>query len=141
MRRKIKIYPPPPSACTTTKDPIGNITTEQLAVLDPTGERASLFDRKNPDGIKVGDVLRVIFKNGDPFSGVCLNIRARGVDTSFLLRNQLTKVGCEMWIKVHSPNVKGVEVVQKTPKRKRRARLYYMRYVFLLTILCLVANN
>lgn len=33
-----------------------------------------------------------------------------------------------MWVKVFSPNVESVEIVQRTVKRKRRARLYYMRY-------------
>jgi ribosomal protein L19 len=79
--------------------------------------------------VKVGDILRVTFKNGDPFSGVCLSIRLRGIDTSFLLRNELTRVGVEMAVKVFSPNVESVEIVQRTEKRKRRARLYYMRYV------------
>lgn len=34
-----------------------------------------------------------------------------------------------MWVKVFSPGVESVEIVQRTEKRKRRARLYYMRYV------------
>ena len=90
----------------------------------------ALFDyRRNPRSVKVGDILRVTFKNGDPFSGVCLSIRLRGIDTSFLLRNQLTRVGVEMAVKVFSPNVESVEIVQRTEKRKRRARLYYMRCV------------
>ena len=71
----------------------------------------------------------MIFKNGDPFSGVCLSLRLRGVDTSFLLRNQLTRVGVEMSVKVFSPEVQSVEIVQRSEKRKRRARLYYLRYV------------
>lgn len=33
----------------------------------------------------------------------------------------------EMWFKVYSPNVEGIEVVQRKAKRARRARLYYMR--------------
>jgi large subunit ribosomal protein L19 len=74
-------------------------------------------------------VLLVRLKNGDPFAGVCLNIRRRGVDTGILLRNQLTRVGVEMWFKIYSPNVEGIEVVQRREKRARRARLYYMRYV------------
>ena len=32
-----------------------------------------------------------------------------------------------MWIKVYSPNVKGIEVVKRTEKRARRARCYYLR--------------
>ena len=33
----------------------------------------------------------------------------------------------EMWYKIYSPNVDGIEVVQRKPKRARRARLTYMR--------------
>jgi large subunit ribosomal protein L19 len=130
--RKIDVIPPPPSACSVCKDPVATVTASQLAILDPTGERKALFDyRRNPRSVKAGDILRVTFKSGDPFSGVCLGIRLRGIDTSFLLRNQLTRVGVEMWIKVFSPNVESVEIVQRTEKRKRRARLYYMRFVLL----------
>src|SRR5439155_25981085 len=125
----LNLCPPPPRPCAMLKDPIAAFTATQLAVLDPTGERRALFDRKNRQGVKVGDILRVAFKSGDPFAGVCLNIRSRGVDTAFLLRNKLTKIGCEMWIKVYSPNVDGVEIVQRAEKRKRRARLTYMRFV------------
>ncbi|KAE8385824.1 translation protein SH3-like domain-containing protein [Aspergillus alliaceus] len=126
--KKIKIYPAPPSTRTVCKDPVAAVTESQLAILDPTGERKALFDyRRNPRSVKVGDILRVTFKNGDPFSGVCLSIRLRGVDTTFLLRNELSRVGVEMWVKVFSPNVESVEIVQRTEKRKRRARLYYMR--------------
>ncbi|KAE8352758.1 translation protein SH3-like domain-containing protein [Aspergillus coremiiformis] len=126
--KKIKIYPPPPSTRAACKDPVAAVTESQLKVLDPNGERKALFDyRRSPRSVKVGDILRVTFKNGDPFSGVCLSIRLRGIDTAFLLRNELTRVGVEMWVKVFSPTVKSVEIVQRTEKRKRRARLYYMR--------------
>lgn len=66
-------------------------------------------------------------KTGDPFAGVCINIRRRSVDTAILLRNQLTRVGVEMWYKIYSPNVEGIEVVQRAEKRARRERLTYMR--------------
>ena len=33
----------------------------------------------------------------------------------------------EMWYKIYSPNVEGIEVVQRKEKRARRARLTYMR--------------
>ena len=64
---------------------------------------------------------------GEPFAGICMNIRRRGVDTGILLRSQLTRVGTELWVKVYSPRVTGVEVVQRREKRARRARLYYLR--------------
>lgn len=40
-------------------------------------------------------------------------------------------MGVEMWVKVFSPEVQSVEIVQRSEKRKR-ARLYYMRYVCVL---------
>ena len=103
------------------------MTSLQLCTLDPRGVRTRLFSRDNPDAAKVGDILLVRQKNGDPFAGVLLNVRRRGVDTAILLRNQLLRTSIEMWFKLFSPNVESVEVVQRRPKRARRARLYYMR--------------
>jgi len=126
-----KIYPSPPSAAAICKSPILTLFTQhQLPALDPTGARTKLFARTNPEAAKVGDILLVRQKSGDPFAGVCLNIRRQGVDTAVLLRNELTRVGVEMWYKIYSPNVEGIEVVQRRVKRARRARLYYMRYVW-----------
>lgn len=133
--KKFKIYPPPPTATVKCKDPVATVSENQLAALDPTGERRALFDyRRSRRSVKVGDIIRVTFKNGDPFAGVCLSIRLRGVDTACLLRNAFTKVGVEMWVKVFSPNVEGVEIVQRTEKRKRRARLYYMRCAWIVPV-------
>ncbi|KAF2841309.1 hypothetical protein M501DRAFT_1055447 [Patellaria atrata CBS 101060] len=125
--KRIKAIPSPPSAHNICPTPLATITASQLSVLDPTGARTRLFAKTNPDAAKVGDVLLVRFRSGDPFAGVCLNIRRRGVDTAVLLRGNLTRVGVEMWVKVYSPNVEGVEVVQRRERRARRARLYYLR--------------
>lgn len=130
--KKLKIYPPPRSSRTSCVDPVAKVTESQMTVLDPKGERKALFDyRRSPRSVKPGDILRVIFKNGDAFNGVCLSIKLRGIDTSFLLRNELTRVPVEMSIKVFSPNVKSVEIVQRAERKIRRARLYYMRCVLL----------
>lgn len=103
------------------------VDNRQLALLDPTGARARLFDKTNKDRAKVGDVLLVTFKTGEPVSGVILSIKGPGPHKSVLLRNQLTGIGMEISVKVHSPTVQSMEVAQRTPKRKRRARLYYLR--------------
>jgi large subunit ribosomal protein L19 len=127
VNKKIKTHPPPPTPANIFKEPIKNLHAEQIAVLDPTGARTKLFAKDNPEAARVGDILLVRLKTGDPFAGVCINIRRRGVDTGILLRNQLTRVGVEMWYKIYSPNVEGIEVVQRKVKRARRARLTYMR--------------
>jgi large subunit ribosomal protein L19 len=127
VNKKIKAFPPPPSPASRFKDPVAELHASQIALLDPTGARTQLFSRSNPEAAKVGDVLLVRLKNGDPYAGVCINIRRRGVDTGILLRNELTRVGVEMWYKIYSPNVDGIEIVQRREKRARRARLTYLR--------------
>ncbi|KAF2448895.1 hypothetical protein P171DRAFT_470533 [Karstenula rhodostoma CBS 690.94] len=108
-------------------DPVAATTASQLALHDPTGARTRLFDRANPECARVGDILLVRQRTGEPFAGVCINIRRRGVDTAILLRGQLTRIGIEMWYKVYSPLVEGIEVVQRAQRKARRARLTYMR--------------
>ena len=125
--RQLRVYPSPPSARNRCPDAVGAVSRAQVATLDPTGSRTRLFDKANPDSAHVGDVLLVRTRAGDAFAGVLLNVRRRGVDTAVLLRGQMTRVGVEMWFKVYSPLVEGIEVVQRREKRARRERLYYMR--------------
>lgn len=121
------IYRGVPSIRQTFPDPRPAWERKQLARLDPTGARTRLFARDAPDCAKVGDVLMVTTKTGEPFAGVCISIRRRGIDSAILLRGQLTKVGVEMWFKIYSPFVVGIDIVWRRPKRARRARLTYMR--------------
>ena len=125
----LNIIAPAPAIKKTCPVPIDTITANSLKTLDPTGARTRLFDKMNPESAKLGDILLVRQRTGDPFAGVCINIRRRGVDTAILLRGQLTRVGVEMWYKIYSPLVEGIEVVQRAAKRARRARLTYMRDV------------
>jgi ribosomal protein L19 len=99
----------------------------QIAKMDPTGARTALF-AKTREAVKPGDVLMVTHRRGgEPFAGVVMSIRRRGIDTAVLLRNHLGKVGVEMWFKVYNKNVAGVEIVKRRAKRARRARLTYLR--------------
>lgn len=137
VMKEIPVFRAPPSARFACKDPVAVVNASQIATLDPTGKRSKLFSPRNPDAVKVGDVLLVRHKNGDPFAGVLISIRRRGVDSAILMRNTLTRVGVEMWYKIYSPNVKGIEVVQRRRKRARRARLTYMRYEFIVRVVAI----
>lgn len=97
--------------------------------MDPTGARTLLFSRKNPDAAKPGDVLLVTpSKAGaEGFAGVCLAIRRSGIETAILLRGQLAKTGVEMWYKIYSRAVSAIDIIERRPKRARRAKLTYMR--------------
>ncbi|KAI6249116.1 54S ribosomal protein subunit img1, mitochondrial [Erysiphe necator] len=127
VSKKITVFPPPPSPAQKCKEPIEYLNASQISILDPTGARTHLFSRTNSEAAKLGDLLLIKLRDGEPFAGVCINIRRRGVDTAILLRNHLTRVGVEMWYKIYSPNVAGIEIVQRRVKRARRARLTYMR--------------
>ncbi|KAI1754367.1 translation protein SH3-like domain-containing protein [Xylaria castorea] len=126
-RSTFAVYPRVPSSRAVTPAPLESYHAQQIRRLDPKGLRTRLFSKANRDAVKPGDVLQVTTRRGEPFSGVCLSIRRAGVDTAILLRNHLTKIGVEMWYKIYSPNVVGIEIVWRRPKRARRARLMYMR--------------
>lgn len=125
----IKTFPPPRSVRRAFPNALAEAQNAHISVLDPSGNRTRLFARSNPDAPQPGDILLAIFKSGEPFAGVCLSIRRRGTDTAVLLRNTLMMTGVELWVKIYSPNVRGIEVVQRALKRARRARLFYMRFV------------
>lgn len=96
--------------------------------MDPSGARTKLFSKENPDSARVGDIILVTTRRAaEPFGGALLSIRRRGIETAILLRGQLTKVGVEMWFKVYSRNVTGIEIIKRAAKRARRANLTYMR--------------
>ena len=125
---QIPIFPSLPSTRNVCPEPLKAFTASQLARLDPTSARTRLFSKANPDAAHPGDVLLVRFRKGsEPLAGVILSIRRRGVDSSILLRNNITRVGVEAWIKIYSPTVASMEIVERAAKRPRRERLYYMR--------------
>ncbi|KAF2965197.1 hypothetical protein GQX73_g8376 [Xylaria multiplex] len=126
-RSTFAVYPRVPSSRALTPAPLESYHAQQVRRLDRKGLRTRLFSKANPDAAKPGDVLQVTTKRGEPFAGVCLSIRRAGVDTAILLRNTMTKIGVEMWYKIYSPNILGIEIVWRRPKRARRARLMYMR--------------
>ncbi|KAI1658218.1 translation protein SH3-like domain-containing protein [Daldinia decipiens] len=129
IRTAFAVYPRVPSARKTHPAPLDSYHAQQIQRLDHTGARRALFSKANPDAAKPGDVLQVSTRRGggEPFAGVCLSIRRAGVDTAILLRNHLSKVPVELWFKIFSPNITGIEIVWRRPKRARRARLTYMR--------------
>ncbi|KAI0023202.1 translation protein SH3-like domain-containing protein [Xylariomycetidae sp. FL0641] len=127
VRTGFAVWPRAPSSRDRNPAALEAYHAQQIRRLDRTGARSALFSKANRDSAKVGDVLQVTTARGEPFSGVCLSIRRAGVDTAILLRNHMTKVGVELWFKIYSPRVQGIEVVWRRPKRARRARLFYMR--------------
>ncbi len=79
-----------------------------------------------------GDTVRVDFKirEGDktrvqPFEGVVIAIRRRGLGSTFTVRRISFGYGVERIFPFHSPLIEDVQVLRRG--RVRRAKLYYLR--------------
>ncbi|ODV61230.1 mitochondrial 54S ribosomal protein bL19m ASCRUDRAFT_75931 [Ascoidea rubescens DSM 1968] len=97
---------------------------------DPTGWRRKLLMKSSSELLRSGDIVKVTFKNSSsnpPFFGYILSVTKRGLDSSLLLRNKITKLGVELRVKVFSPLVERIDVVSKPEKRNKRSRHYYIR--------------
>lgn len=79
-----------------------------------------------------GDTVRVLYRiqEGEKeriqaFEGVCIARRGGGMGETFMVRKISSGIGVERVFPLHSPMMKGVEVVRRG--RVRRAKLYYLR--------------
>ncbi len=61
------------------------------------------------------------------FEGVILGIKGRGENKSFTVRKTVGDVAVERIWPIFSPSVEKVVVKEKSKKRVRRAKLYYLR--------------
>lgn len=80
----------------------------------------------------VGDTVRVSvnIREGEReriqmFEGTVIARKGSGISETFTVRRLSYGVGVERVFPIHSPNVKGVQVVRRG--RVRRAKLYYLR--------------
>lgn len=81
-----------------------------------------------------GDVVRVHqkIKEGEKsriqvFQGTVLAVKGRGVNKTFNVRKLVGDVAVERIWPVGSPNIEKVEIKEKSRKRVKRAKLYYLR--------------
>ena len=79
-----------------------------------------------------GDTVRVNFKIREgnktrvqPFEGVVIAIRKRGLGSTFTVRRISFGYGVERIFPFHSPLIEGVQILRRG--RVRRAKLYYLR--------------
>ncbi len=81
-----------------------------------------------------GDTVKVYQKiNEDAktrtqvFEGVVLGIRGRGMNKSFMVRKMVGDIAVEKILPISSPNIEKVIVKEKSKKKVRRAKLYFLR--------------
>jgi ribosomal protein L19 len=127
LGKSMTVHPQIPSAHLRCKEPLKAVAAAEFQKLDPTGVRRRLFQKNGADAIHVRDIIMVRTRTGDPFSGVVIRIQRKQHDSSVLLRNTITGVGVEREYKIYSPNVTGIELIQKRPRTPKQSRLFYMR--------------
>jgi len=81
---------------------------------------------------KIGDTVRVHvnIREGQReriqmFEGTVIARKGSGISETFTVRRVAYGVGVERVFPIHSPNIKGVDVIRKG--RVRRSKLYYLR--------------
>lgn len=98
-----------------------------LKKFDPLGKRSQLV---NPHtGVRAGDVVKVTYNDRSTVHGRVLGVK-RGKDnlgTNILIRNRITKLGCEVRIPVFNPKVANIEIVDKPETYLSRSKHFYVR--------------
>lgn len=127
----------------STRGVMASVEAQIRSERDPQSRLTSLFSRSSKERITPGSVLLVeTYSNAtktatSSFSGVLIAIRRRGLSTSFVLRNIVSKLGVEIRFNLYSPLLKDIKVIQRATagkndkkgglRRARRAKLYYLR--------------
>ena len=93
-------------------------------------EAAQLKD--NIPDFNQGDtvLVEIVVKEGDrertqPFEGVVIGIKNRGLNSAFTVRKVSSGVGVERTFQTHSPLIKSIKVKRKG--KVRQSKLYYLR--------------
>ncbi len=88
--------------------------------------------KKEMPEFNIGDTIRVNvnIREGEReriqvFEGTVIARKGSGVSETFTVRRVSYGVGIERVFPIHSPNVKGVEIIRRG--RVRRAKLYFLR--------------
>ena len=100
---------------------------------------STIFARRTKERLRTGSIITVVSYTGPEktnttsFSGVLIATRHRGVDTTFRIRNVVSRVGVERAYKVCSPLIKEVIVVRRAKGKKgerrdlRHRKAYWIR--------------
>lgn len=109
------------------KDLMLFVKEAQYNKFDPSGVKRKILDKSNPEKLRSGDVVRIVYKEQSPAVGAVIAINKSGLGTTLLLRNMITGVGVEIHVPVFSPMVERIDIVRRPAKYKGRTKHYYIR--------------
>ena len=107
---------------------IHNLSSKRTSVQ--VVEKAQL--RNDIPAFSQGDtvLVEILVKEGErertqPFEGVVISIKNRGLNSAFTVRKISSGVGVERTFQTHSPLIKTIKVKRKG--KVRQSKLYYLR--------------
>ncbi|QEU59051.1 Img1 [Kluyveromyces lactis] len=130
-RKIIPVYPPVERISSPLV--VKTLADHDLKQLDPTGVKTEMVSKKNPNRLRAGDVLRVVYDskkcNYDSFTGYVLSVDRKPIvqDTSILLRDYIYKTCVEMRVPIFSPLVERIDLIRRADGKRRRSKHYYIR--------------
>lgn len=94
---------------------------------DPHGKRLALVN--GPNKLRAGDIIKVSYFDRTSVLGRVLGIKRgqNNIGTNILMRNRITKLGCEVRVPLYSPNIRNIEVIHKPETYLPRSKQYYIR--------------
>ena len=101
-------------------------TRKPVQIVENAQLKENLPDFNQGDTV----LVQVIVKEGarertQPFEGVVIGRKNRGLNSSFTVRKISSGVGVERTFQLHSPLIKSVELKRKG--KVRQSKLYYLR--------------
>ncbi|KZT58780.1 hypothetical protein CALCODRAFT_494482 [Calocera cornea HHB12733] len=132
---RAQVIPPPPTPPTPQlKRGVGLMMHLRNTLPTPRAKELieGLFAHRNPARARPGSIMSVTLKRAPfNFAGILMEVRHKGVDTTFVLRNVVHRTGVEMRFNVSSDNLLSVTLERnadgKDMRRERRSRLFYLR--------------
>lgn len=96
-------------------------------------ELTKQLSREYPD-FAVGDMVKVHYKVREkekeriqPLQGVVIKIQGERHRKAFTIRRIVYGSAYEITFPWYSPNIEKIEIIKKSKRRPRRARIYYIR--------------
>lgn len=110
---------------------MGHLCRESRHTVDPIGHRWSLFDRRSPQLISTGSLIKLTHRvNMDRTAvslvGVLLAIRRSPANPTILVRGVVDDVAVEQIFCIFSPLLEKIEVLKAAERRCAR-KLYSLR--------------
>ena len=90
------------------------------------GDTVRVFQKIHDDATEVSGKTH---RRTQVFEGQVLGVRGRGENKSFMVRKVVGDIAVERIWPIGSPNIEKVVVKEKSKKKVRRAKLYFVRNI------------